>query len=556
MGIKLGTIFSLESEDKKRLHTEALEWFNARRAEIQREVPLEELSDGDLNTFLSDDEKREYQNCMTRIGQRLFACINTGEASPDPLADITTRLNLVRLEVESLSSTYRIRLLLKKTYDRKMAKATEDQRKREEEERQQAAKLEEEQRQREEAAEAKQREKEEKERWRAALKTVNPPLEDAQRYLYDQEYYKFKEAAVEAIEVYLEKREDYLHDMRTFDYRWLLDKINSKKAEQSRKATAYIAAREFNNCLNEQIAESRSRLVSKPTDLRAYFTTAIKDERYSDGYHFSFVLSKAESKDLDRTLVIIANERLEQCIPESLRQFVDIPSQYHRIYFPLPSISYSMAGVPCLNISFDIFAAAYTGVRLKPIQKRFGDYLYKLPWIEEQDPVELKEPAFLGYYYLILTPEDLDGHFFWKTIPLVLLKGLLNGGVQTVGAIVTVADENSTTYRIPGFNEDIHISNAFTDYLESICSISEMINKWRIAEKVGSIIKNSLDEFKVEQETSPSKDRIERRDSKKAKAFRLFDEGRIPSDREVKALMIKPETSYNYYQQWKKVTRY
>ena len=34
--------------------------------------------------------------------------------------------------------------------------------------------------------------------------------------------------------------------------------------------------------------------------------------------------------------------------------------------------------------------------------------------------------------------------------------------------------------------------------------------------------------------------------------FALFDQGRRPSDPEVKALGLKPKTTYNYYQQWKK----
>ena len=55
-------ILSLKPEDENSLNPEALKWFNARRAEIRFDVPLEELSDDDLNTFLSDDEKREFIN--------------------------------------------------------------------------------------------------------------------------------------------------------------------------------------------------------------------------------------------------------------------------------------------------------------------------------------------------------------------------------------------------------------------------------------------------------------------------------------------------------------
>ena len=40
--------------------------------------------------------------------------------------------------------------------------------------------------------------------------------------------------------------------------------------------------------------------------------------------------------------------------------------------------------------------------------------------------------------------------------------------------------------------------------------------------------------------------------SKKDKAFALFDQGKRPSDQEVKDLGLKPKTTYNYFQEWKK----
>jgi len=57
----LARILSLKPEDENILHPEAVRWLKARITEIQFEVPLEELSDDDLNTFLSDDEKLECQ---------------------------------------------------------------------------------------------------------------------------------------------------------------------------------------------------------------------------------------------------------------------------------------------------------------------------------------------------------------------------------------------------------------------------------------------------------------------------------------------------------------
>lgn len=128
-------ILSLKPEDEKRLHPKALEWFNDRRAEIQFEAPLEELSDDDLNTFLSDDEKREFQSCMEEISKGLSKCINLDEASSDLVTNAIVGLSLVRFEVNSLLPMRRIRLLLKDVHQRKVAKVKEEQRERDEEDR-------------------------------------------------------------------------------------------------------------------------------------------------------------------------------------------------------------------------------------------------------------------------------------------------------------------------------------------------------------------------------------------------------------------------------------
>ena len=106
-------ILSLKPEDEKSLHPEALKWFNTRRSEIQFEVPLEELSDDDLNTFLSDDEKREFIRCKDEIAKGLHGCINKDAVSPDPMTNATIGLSLVTFQVNSLLPMRRIGLLLK-----------------------------------------------------------------------------------------------------------------------------------------------------------------------------------------------------------------------------------------------------------------------------------------------------------------------------------------------------------------------------------------------------------------------------------------------------------
>ena len=143
-------ILSLKPEDEKSLHPEALQWFNAWRAEIQFEVPLEELSNDDLSTFLSDDEKCEFIRYKDEITRALVTCINMDEASHD----LVTSLSLTKFQVNSLLPMRRIRSLLKDVHRRKVAKAKQEQRERDEEERQQVAKAREEKMRREEEAEA------------------------------------------------------------------------------------------------------------------------------------------------------------------------------------------------------------------------------------------------------------------------------------------------------------------------------------------------------------------------------------------------------------------
>ena len=329
--------------------------------------------------------------------------------------------------------------------------------------------------------------------------------------------------------------------------------INNRREREQEKITANLAAQEYNQHLNMEIARLKSVLCPSKKDLNAWFEKKIRDKRYT-GHNFDYVLSAEEKDSFNGALVSIANKRLEQLIPNDLRQFVDIPSQYRRIYFPLPSTSYSFEGVPCLDFCFDIFAAAYAEVWLKPRKKNFGGYEFHLPRIEEKNySVLLQEPKFLGYYYLVLKPEELGGYVFFDSIPLILLRGLLNGEKKPTGVTISAASDDEVTYKIPKFKGEVTIPDSFASYLKDIGSIDEMVNMGIVIEKVASIAKSELSELKVEQKVSLLEDKMKRKDTKKAQAFELFNEGKRPGDSEVKSLGIKPNSAYRYYQQWKKL---
>lgn len=319
-----------------------------------------------------------------------------------------------------------------------------------------------------------------------------------------------------------------------------------------RRVAARKMANEFGHLLNRQIVQLRSLLCHRLPDLSSYSGAEIRDKRLT-GHSFDYVLSAEDKRNLDATLVNVAYKRLLQLISHDLRQFISLQPQCYRLYLPLPKASYNLEQAPSLVFSFEVFTAVCAEVWLKPVKKSFGDYESTMPWLEEKGSlVPLQEPRLLGYHLSILRPEDLGGHVFWRTIPLILLRGLLCGQTRPEGTTISTASDEAITYRIPGVEHEITIPNAFADYLRTIGTIDKMINMNILTEKVASIVKSELNELEQECRVPSSRRSMRQRDTKKAKAYQLFDKGRRPSDPEVKALGIKPSSAYRYFQAWKR----
>lgn len=340
-------------------------------------------------------------------------------------------------------------------------------------------------------------------------------------------------------------------------FRFLLLQVYSfpsieKMSALLRRVAARRRASEFGHLLNRQIVQLRSLLHHRLQDLSSYLWAEIRDKRFT-GHDFSYVLSAEDKRNLDATLASVAYKRLLQLIPHDLRQFISLPPQYYRVYLPLPKASYSLEEAPSLAFSFEVFTAANAEVWIKPAKKSFGDYEFAMPQLAEKSClVPLQKPRLLGYHLSILRPEDLGGYVFWRSIPLILLGGLLCGQTKLEGTTISAASDEATTYRIPGVEHEITIPNTFADYLRTIGTIDKMVNMNILTEKVASIVKSEFNELKQECQVPSSKRSMRRRDTKKAKVYQLFDKGRRPSDPEVKALGIKPSSAYRYFQAWKR----
>ena len=180
-----------------------------------------------------------------------------------------------------------------------------------------------------------------------------------------------------------------------------------------------------------------------------------------------------------------------------------------------------------------------------------GDLAHRATVPDNADTVQNLE--ILGYHYSVLTPETL-GYRSWQKVPLVLVKGLLKGCIMPSGTTLSAASCCSTTYKVKGFDGEVIIPDELADYLRGLGSVDEMIRLGILDDKVGGIIGLMIGQTDTEQEAKSDYVKLSRIGSRKAEAFRAFDQGKRPSDSEVKALGLKPATCYRYYQSWKRAS--
>ena len=517
-------ILNLKPEIARQLHPLAVKWFHELSTAIEQQLTIDGLTADEIETLLSDDKKDELQRHRNEIEMALLTCINSDAACPGSLLHSGLGPAFLMMQLRSFVHVENIKSLLRRVYERKVATRPEAVRKRDE-----------------------------LERRTRAFEALNPQITLAKKYLNCAgEYARFEMSINGAVDAYLDAGEFYIHQEKASEYRRCLDVIEDRRQQDMRKQRAQSVADAYNRRLNEEIRELTTQLHRREKDLSSYFRATAQDKRYS-GHSFEYILSEEQRKELDLILVGIANKQLQRLCSEDLRQFIVLPFRYYRRYYPLPSASYSFEEVPCLDFGFDIFAAICAEIWLKPGKKSFDGFEFPLPSVEGKNGLSLlKSPRFLGYYYSISGPEELNVHVFWKSIPLILLKGLLNGEIRVQGTTISAASDEGITYRIPKLEGEITIPNAFADYLRAIGTIDQMISMNMLTKTVADIVKSELIGLAQICEVSSSEERVTRQDTKKARVYQLFDRGKRPGDPEVKALGIKPNTVYRYRQAWKK----
>ncbi|MFC2013457.1 hypothetical protein ACFLU8_01005 [Chloroflexota bacterium] len=500
--VSLAEIFFLGPEDEKRLHLYALKRFNDWKAEIFNKVPqLEHLTideiNTDLNTHLNDNEQAWNAKYRDNILEWLGKCFDIGNNySPYPYATWITH------------SMYEFKRLVKTAYERKEEKAREEERKREED------------RLREEA-----------------FFHVYPLQlwKEAERYLSIDEQKKLLDAAGVAIKVYLKEGDSYLDSYETFDYRWWLKEINYRKEKEQIRLDAEAQAQAFRARLDQGLKEIKEKLSPKKEDPVVRFKRYCSNngENRYQGESFADILASDDDKKKKwkQGYIPAAEAKPQESIPRELKDF--ILTEPAAAFFLLPSANYSFCGIPCLDIYFDVFAVVTVAVSVQAGSKKLNGIPYNFL-------TNLQEPKFLGFYQIIITPNEPH---FWQSVPISIIRALFDGNLEPQNTTILERTDELTVYEVKKFEEDIcEIPISFERYCRNLGSFEKMRELGIIKERIAEILE------------LPRPIRINHKESKskKAQAFQLYNEGKRPSDSEVKSLGIKPESAYRYYQDWKK----
>lgn len=466
----MSEILTLKPEGiEKRIHPQALQRYREWRDEVRREVPLQELSNDDLNMYLTDGEKRDFERYMGEITRGLVTCMDIEDG--DSVDALVKNLAILQFKGNSLLPMFQIKSLLQEVHKRKTAEA-----------------------------EAERKKLQEKERWQAAFKALKPPLQKAKMFLNSKEYGEFEGSISGAVDAYLAKGEGYLSDKKTDSYQLWCIRISNRQKEKEARGVAKCEMWEYNHRLNDEIGRLKSTLSPEKQSPEAYFDNNIVDFRYT-GQSFVHLLTDEDKRLLMSTIDSIVRVRLDRLVPGDFSKF--IYSECQTYCFLLPLADYSFDGLPCLKFSFEAFAVVETKICLKPGQKSFSDYTFDLPWREEKGySVLLRKPEFLGYHYLMLTPANL-GRIFWQTIPLVLIQGMMNGDMEPDRTTISEASEIGMTYRVNNFTEEVYIPVVFADYLQEIGTIEYMNTIGILNEQVAKVVESKLNQMRAEQNTEP-----------------------------------------------------
>ena len=370
------------------------------------EVPLNYLCEEDL----SDAEKIKRKDCTDGIVDWVHHCNkDAGEAA-------------LMVYPYSTAVTYHMsnfKALLKAAYERKVEKA------------------------RQEAKEKRRLD---------ALKEINPPLDDAEKYLTKQEYQRFIDSLDGAADAYLDGGKgcalnDWRFDRRAVDYFGWTGIIKERKEKEAREKEAQLGYEQYLDRLSAtvekfkvELSKSKKPKFDYPPELEKYEPDSWCDLELPTKQQ---IQNWAEDKILDR-------------LPEILANVTRWELSWERRGLPRAAYE-AVGGIPSLTWYFETHILVTVNLELKKcvIRKRHLGYTVEVQAEGEK----------LGTLYLGPVPWLTPGSF---TTPIPLLSAFGKDELEGPGTRVTERSSPFIRFDIEGMDEEVEVVDDFRKFIEDI----------------------------------------------------------------------------------------
>jgi len=295
----------------------------------------------------------------------------------------------------------------------------------------------------------------EKEKRRSVLAAINPPVDDAEKYLSTEEQEQFIKSITGAVNAYLntkEKKMKYCPDIwlanaQALDYcRWISN-INKRRNKEASREKAQIEYDQHIDKLSIAVGKYKQKLIlnKKPT-----FNYPQWLKKYKPGfwcnlplpvkYQFQMWTDEQILKDLPEILIDVTRWDIElqaRVIPGAVYELVN--------------------GIPCLTWYFDTEVLVTVDLELKKcvIRERHPYYTADVPGEGEK----------LGTIYLGPFDWDTSGNYI---TPIALLTILAQEELESSGISISEHGFEHTTYAIQGFEEEVVVDDDFRRFIKDI----------------------------------------------------------------------------------------
>ena len=287
---------------------------------------------------------------------------------------------------------------------------------------------------------------------KVALANMNPPFDDAEKYLNNSEYPLFKRSVSQAIDAYLawqkhpgllEHNPDaWLQDPEACEYARWLSVIKARKDTESRKIAAGPEYANYMRRVDSLFEKFKLELSGKKKPELLIILPEYEPARWCD-------MDTPQREEIKAWLL----PKLRFKVPPELMDLMSWDFDYNTSV--LPTAEYRLVGIPCLTWFFSIQLLVTVKLTIgKPSSKLFRGILYSV-----SIPHETLDDLYIG-------PTEWDCHEGF-TSPISLLEALSRGYMEAEGIRVLERDGSKTSFEIDGFDEDdtIEIDDRFCRFL-------------------------------------------------------------------------------------------